>query len=100
MYKFFKIFLILIFIFPLGYSNSFSNENKIKIGLLVPMSGDNKDLGQSIIKSTRMALNDIKNNNIEIHPEIPLQTLIKHFSQLLNQKIWGKNNIDQFFIKV
>jgi len=68
MYKFFKIFLILIFIFTLGYSNSFSNENKIKIGLLVPLSGDNKDLGQSIIKSTKMALNDIKNNNIEIHP--------------------------------
>ena len=68
MYKFFKIFLILVLIFPLGYSNSFSDENKIKIGLLVPMSGDNKYLGQSIIKSTKMALNDIKNSDIEIHP--------------------------------
>ena len=68
MYKFFKIILILILIFPLSYSDSFSDENKIKIGLLVPMSGDNKYLGQSIIKSTKMALNDIKNNNIEIHP--------------------------------
>ena len=68
MYKFFKIFLILIFIFFFFYSNSFSNENKIKIGLLVPMSGDNKYLGQLIIKSTKMALNDIKNSNIEIHP--------------------------------
>ena len=68
MYKFFKIILILILIFPLSYSDSFSDENKIKIGLLVPTSGDNKYLGQSIIKSTKMALNDIKNNNIEIHP--------------------------------
>ena len=68
MYKFFKIIIILIFIFPLRYPNSFSDENKIKIGLLVPMTGDNKYLGQLIIKSTKMALIDIKNNNIEIHP--------------------------------
>ncbi len=69
MYKFLKIFLILIFFFPFNYSHVFSNENKIKIGLLVPMSGDNKYLGQLIIKSTMMALNDIKNNNIEIYPK-------------------------------
>ncbi len=69
MYKFFKIFLISTFIISLNYSNGFSNENKIKIGLLVPMTGENKNLGQIIIKSTMMALNDIKNNNIEIHPK-------------------------------
>ncbi len=69
MYKFLKIFFILIFFFSFNYSHSFSNENKIKIGLLVPMSGDNKYLGQLIIKSTIMALNDIKNNNIEIYPK-------------------------------
>ena len=69
MYKFFKIFLILIFTFSLTHSKSYSNENKIKIGLLVPMSGENKHLGEIIIKSTMMALNDIKNSNIEIHPK-------------------------------
>ena len=44
-------------------------EEKIKIGLLVPMTGDDKDLGQIIIKSTMMALNDIDNNKLEIYPE-------------------------------
>ena len=59
MNKFFKIFFITIFILLLKLSFSLANETKIKIGLLVPLSGENKNLGESIIKSTRMALNDI-----------------------------------------
>jgi len=46
-----------------------SDEQKIKIGLLVPITGDNKDLGQLIIKSTRMALEDIDNDKLEIYPK-------------------------------
>ena len=58
MNKIFKIIFILhlsIFSF-LELSNA--DEEKIKIGLLVPITGENKELGQLIIKSTRMALND------------------------------------------
>ena len=51
------------------HSIGISDEEKIKIGLLVPMTGDNKDLGQLIIKSTRMALEDIGNNKLEIYPK-------------------------------
>ena len=47
--------------------NASSNE-KIKIGLLVPLSGENKNLGEQIIKSTKMALVDIDANQIEIFP--------------------------------
>ena len=69
MFKIFKIFIGLI-IFSLScYSISFANTEKIKIGLLVPMTGEYKDLGQSIIKSTKMALEDIGANDIEIYPE-------------------------------
>ena len=69
MNKIFKIIFILhlsIFSF-LELGNA--DEEKIKIGLLVPITGDNKDLGQLIIKSTRMALNDIRSNKIEIFPK-------------------------------
>ncbi len=69
MNKIFKIIFILhlsIFSF-IELSNA--DEEKIKIGLLVPITGDNKDLGQLIIKSTRMALNDIRSNKIEIYPK-------------------------------
>ena len=69
MNKIFKIFFITIVISLFKVSFSLANDTKIKIGLLVPLSGENKNLGQSIIKSTRMALNDIGTNKIEIYPK-------------------------------
>ena len=68
MKKFFRIILTIIIIFLTNYSFAFSQNEKIKIGLLAPLSGEYKELGQSIIKSTRMALNDIGTDNIEIYP--------------------------------
>ncbi len=69
MFKIFKIILICttIVLFISKFGNT--SEEKIKIGLLVPMSGEKKKLGQSIIKSTRLALRDIGNNKIEIYPK-------------------------------
>ena len=69
MKKFLKIILLISFFSFFKYSYVFSNNEKIKIGLLVPMSGDNKNLGQLIIKSTRMALQDINTEKIEIYPK-------------------------------
>ena len=69
MYKFIKIILISITVCLFAYPNVFANNEKIKIGLLVPLSGEYKELGQLIIKSTRMALNDIGNDKIEIYPK-------------------------------
>ena len=67
MLKFFKLFLIVIGLILNQYSLSANEENKIKIGLLVPITGDNKDLGYQIIKSTRTALKDINTGSIEIY---------------------------------
>ena len=50
------------------FQNAFSSE-KIKIGLIVPTSGINSDLGNSIIKSVRLAINKIDDNRIEIIPK-------------------------------
>ena len=49
--------------------NSLSAEEKIKIGLLVPITGPDKEIGNSIIKSIRLALNKIDNPSIEILPK-------------------------------
>ena len=68
MYKFFKIILFTIIISLFNYQYTFANNEKIKIGLLVPLSGEYEELGQLIIKSTRMALDDIGTNKIEIYP--------------------------------
>ena len=69
MKKFFKILTILSLAFLFFSLQILHASEKIKIGLLVPMSGDNKQLGYSIIKATRLALNDINDNNIEIIPK-------------------------------
>tara|TARA_B100001287_G_scaffold269956_1_gene268027 strand:+ start:1101 stop:2258 length:1158 start_codon:yes stop_codon:yes gene_type:complete len=67
MFKNFKIFIIIIVILFKSFSLE-AEEEKIKIGLLIPMSGENIQLGKLLIKSTKLALNDIKNDNIEIYP--------------------------------
>ena len=69
MIKFFKIVTLVIPCFFLCYPASFSSDNKIKIGLLVPLTGDDKEIGQQIIKSTRIALKDINSNKLEIYPK-------------------------------
>ena len=65
-----KIFKILVLIFLSLFSSNYFfvyAEEKIKIGLLVPITGDNKNLGQQIVKSTRIALNEIGSDKIEIY---------------------------------
>ena len=69
MNKIFKIILIIFLSIFSSFKIANANENKIKIGLLIPITGENKNLGQLIIKSTRMALEDIGNNRIEIYPK-------------------------------
>ena len=66
MNKIIKIILFLALSFFLINSNS--AEEKIKIKLLVPLTGKNSEIGQSIIKSTRLAINKINNSSIEIIP--------------------------------
>ncbi len=64
----FKKILILIFICLLPASKIFA-EDKIRIGLVVPLSGEYSTIGDSIIKSTRLALNKINDEKFEIVPE-------------------------------
>jgi hypothetical protein len=50
------------------FQNSFCGE-KIKIGLIVPTSGEHSHLGNLIIKSVRLAVNKIDDERIEIIPK-------------------------------
>ena len=63
-----KLIYILLISLLLNIPNIEAND-KIKIGLLVPLSGENKEIGESIIKSTRLAFNKIDNPLIEIIPK-------------------------------
>ena len=68
MKKIIKIIFFLFLTFSISSVGVTANE-KIKIGLLVPLTGKNYEIGQSIIKSTRLALNKINNPSIEIIPK-------------------------------
>ena len=69
MYKFFKILILLVFKFFCFYLPVSSSEEKIKIGLLVPLTGEDKEIGRQIIKATRIALQDINSDKLEIYPK-------------------------------
>ena len=69
MNKFFKTLFSILLVLLLETSISYTEETKIKIGVLVPLSGENASLGKQILNSIRMALIDIKNNDLEIYPK-------------------------------
>ncbi|MDC3173754.1 ABC transporter substrate-binding protein [Candidatus Pelagibacter sp.] len=67
--RFIKIIFFLIlshFLLNLSFAKA---QEKIKIGLLIPMTGSNKKIGESIVKAVRMAVKDIDSDLIEIIPK-------------------------------
>ncbi len=89
MNKIFKILLLLCLNF-FSISNSINaSEEKIKIGLLIPLTGDDKYLGQLLIKSTQMALEDIGTNKLEIFPRDTASDPKKTLSSALELKDLG-----------
>ena len=61
--KFYTILILSLFL----SLNSYATD-KIKIGLVIPLSGENKELGESVLKSVRLAINDINDDKIIIVP--------------------------------
>ena len=62
--------LLVFFVLTICFFNQniFASE-KIKIGLIVPLSGENSLIGEKIIKSIRMAINKINDERVEIIPK-------------------------------
>jgi len=83
MIKLIKILFIVKFGVFLLFFEILNASEKIKIGLLIPMTGSNKEVGQSIIKAVSLAVKDIDSNSIEIYPKDtaskPNQTLKSAF---------------------
>ena len=70
-----SIFLILTYLlFTINSKtiaqNSNNNDiNVLKIGVLLPLSGEFQNIGESFLKSIQLALYDIGNENIKIYPK-------------------------------
>jgi len=64
-----KLTIIITYILIFFNSNLHSNENNIlKIGLLAPLSGEYKELGNSLLYSLQLALDEINDKNVSIIP--------------------------------
>ena len=84
--------LIKFFITLILYLSFFSqialSSDRIKIGLIVPLSGEYSEIGNSIIKSVRLAINKIDNERIEI---IPKDTKSNPIDSLrVSKKLYGE----------
>ena len=65
-----KKIVIITYILLFYNFNSFADENQksLKVGLLAPFSGEYKEMGQSIMLSLQLALDEINDDNIKIFP--------------------------------
>ena len=68
MKKIIKIILLLTLTFLINLGRVVAYE-EIKIGLLAPLTGKDSEIGQSIVKSARLAINKINNLSIAIIPK-------------------------------
>jgi len=63
-------FLFIFYILFIFNTNLFSNENDktLKVGLLVPLSGPYNEIGNSLLYSLQLALEEINDKNVIIVP--------------------------------
>ena len=95
-----KLFIFLILthlLFTINSSaddqNSAENKKELKIGVLLPLSGNFEVVGQSFLKAIQLALQDISNENIIIYPKdskanaLDAYKAAKEFDKLRGEKI-------------
>ncbi len=78
-----KIFLSVFYILFIFNSNLFCDENRktLKVGLLAPLSGPHGEIGNSLMYSLQLALDEINDENVVI---IPRDSGFKNKDQLKN----------------
>ena len=99
-----KILFIITYIIIFFNSNLSYAENKVlKIGLLAPMSGEYKDLGNSLLYSLQLALNEINDKNVLIIPadsgsndKMKLNEAIKQIKSQGVKIVFGPINNEDF----
>jgi len=67
MKKIIQFIIFTIISLELNIAQSLADE-KIKIGLAIPLSGEYREIGNSILKATKLAVNKINDERIEIVP--------------------------------
>jgi len=60
------IFIFIFFIFTIKL---FASEEKIKVGLLLPLTGQNQEIGKSVLRAVNLAINKVDDPDLEIYPK-------------------------------
>ena len=60
------IFIFLFFIFTIKL---FASEEKIKVGLLLPLTGQNEEIGKSVLRAVNLAINKVDDPALEVYPK-------------------------------
>ena len=63
------ILTYLLFTINSSAANQSSDEKVLKIGVLLPLTGQFQNIGESFLKAIQLALFDIGNKNIKIYPK-------------------------------
>ena len=87
-----KNHLLVFFLFFILSSNLYSDENnkKLKVGLLAPLSGTYSDIGNSLLNSLQLALEEINDENVIIVPrDSGLNNIEKLDSAIKDMKLSG-----------
>ncbi len=58
-----------VFIFFIFTIKLFASEEKIKIGLLLPLTGQNQEIGKSVLRAVNLAINKIDDPSLEVYPK-------------------------------
>jgi len=87
-----KLFSLIffVFIFFILTSKLFASETKIKIGLLLPLNGQNQNIGKSVLRAVNLAINKIDDPILEIYPKNNFdnpEDNIKAAEELYNQGV-------------
>ena len=77
MKKLFTLLILTYLLFTINSSavnqslneNNSENEKILKVGVLLPLSGEFQDIGESFLKAIQLALFDISNEYIKIYPK-------------------------------
>ena len=70
-------FVFIIFILT---NKLFASEEKIKVGLLLPLSGQNQNIGKSVLRAVNLAINKIDDPILEVYPKNNYDSPLENFN--------------------
>ena len=89
MKKLLNLIFFVFIIFVLA-NKLYASEEKIKVGLLLPLSGQNQNIGKSVLRAVNLAINKIDDPILEIYPKNNYDSPLENFNateELYNQGI-------------